>query len=57
MGQGGAVPHGRREPVKLRRPLLAAHTAIFVTTDEGGGYYDSGYVQPLTFFGDGPGSP
>ena len=28
-------------------------TAIFVTTDEGGGYYDSGYVQPLDFFGDG----
>jgi hypothetical protein len=22
--------------------------------DEGGGYYDSGYVQPLDFFGDGP---
>jgi len=21
--------------------------------DEGGGYYDSGYVQPLDFFGDG----
>ncbi len=28
-------------------------TAIFITTDEGGGYYDSGYVQPLDFFGDG----
>ncbi|MBV8833571.1 MAG: phosphoesterase, partial [Acidobacteriaceae bacterium] len=28
-------------------------TAIFVTMDEGGGYYDSGYVQPLDFFGDG----
>ena len=24
-----------------------------VTFDEGGGYYDSGYVQPLDFFGDG----
>jgi phospholipase C len=24
-----------------------------VTVDEGGGYYDSGYVQPLDFFGDG----
>jgi phospholipase C len=21
--------------------------------DEGGGYYDSGYIQPLDFFGDG----
>jgi phospholipase C len=30
-----------------------AKTAILVTTDEGGGYYDSGYVQPLDFFGDG----
>jgi len=28
-------------------------TAIFVTVDEGGGYYDSGYVQPLDYFGDG----
>ena len=28
-------------------------TAIFITLDEGGGYYDSGYVQPLDFFGDG----
>jgi phospholipase C len=28
-------------------------TAIFITFDEGVGYYDSGYVQPLDFFGDG----
>jgi acid phosphatase len=28
-------------------------TAIIVTMDEGGGYYDSGYVQPVDFFGDG----
>lgn len=28
-------------------------TAVFVTFDEGGGYYDSGYVQPVDFFGDG----
>lgn len=34
-------------------PALWADTAIFVTMDEGGGYYDSGYVQPLDFFGDG----
>jgi phospholipase C len=32
---------------------LWAHTAIFVTFDEGGGYYDSGYIQPVSFFGDG----
>ena len=34
-------------------PTLWKDTAIFVTFDEGGGYYDSGYVQPLDFFGDG----
>jgi phospholipase C len=28
-------------------------SAILVTTDEGGGYYDSGYVQIIDFFGDG----
>jgi phospholipase C len=32
---------------------LWADTAIFVTFDEGGGYYDSGYIQALDFFGDG----
>jgi phospholipase C len=32
---------------------LWASTAIIVTFDEGGGYYDSGYIQPLDFFGDG----
>jgi phospholipase C len=31
----------------------ADDTAIFITFDEGGGYYDSGYVQPVDFFGDG----
>ena len=35
------------------QPELWKDTAIFVTFDEGGGYYDSGYVQPLDFFGDG----
>jgi phospholipase C len=28
-------------------------TAIMITFDEGGGYYDSGYVQAIDFFGDG----
>jgi phospholipase C len=28
-------------------------TAILVTFDEGGGYYDSGYVQAVDYFGDG----
>ncbi len=34
-------------------PSLWKDTAIMITTDEGGGYYDSGYVQPIDFFGDG----
>jgi phospholipase C len=34
-------------------PKLWQDTAIFITFDEGGGYYDSGYVQPLDYFGDG----
>ncbi len=34
-------------------PELWKDTAILVTFDEGGGYYDSGYVQPVDFFGDG----
>ncbi len=34
-------------------PRLWNNTAIFITFDEGGGYYDSGYVQPLDYFGDG----
>ena len=34
-------------------PELWASTAILITTDEGGGYYDSGYIQPVDFFGDG----
>jgi acid phosphatase len=36
---------------------LWKHTAILVTTDEGGGYFDSGYIQPQDFFGDGPRIP
>lgn len=36
-----------------RNPALWKKTAILVTFDEGGGYYDSGYVQFIDFFGDG----
>jgi phospholipase C len=32
---------------------LAKNTAIMITVDEGGGYWDSGYIQQLDFFGDG----
>jgi phospholipase C len=38
-------------------PELKAETAVFITFDEGGGYYDSGFIQPLDFFGDGPRIP
>ncbi len=34
-------------------PDLWLSTAVFITVDEGGGYYDSGYIQSLDFFGDG----
>jgi Phosphoesterase family len=37
---------------------LAASTAFIITLDEGGGgYFDSGYMQPIDFFGDGPRIP
>ena len=38
-------------------PTLWRNTAVFVTFDESGGYYDSGYIQPVSFFGDGPRVP
>jgi phospholipase C len=38
-------------------PKQWAETAIFVTVDEGGGYYDSGFIQPVDFFGTGPRIP
>ncbi|GJI96166.1 acid phosphatase [Duganella caerulea] len=34
-------------------PALWKNTVVLVTFDEGGGYYDSGYVQAIDFFGDG----
>jgi len=43
---------------KLKRHHdLFADTAFIVTFDEGGGYWDSGFFQPLDFFGDGPRIP
>jgi phospholipase C len=38
-------------------PKLWAETAIMITEDEGGGYWDSGYIQPLDYFGDGTRMP
>lgn len=44
--------------LKLKQnPKLWQKTAILVTFDESGGYYDSGYIQPIDFFGDGPRVP
>src|SRR4030088_2307545 len=40
------------DDVQANRKLWES-TAIIVTFDEGGGYYDSGYIQPLDYFGDG----
>jgi phospholipase C len=33
---------------------LWSDTAILITFDESGGLYDTGYIQPIDFFGDGP---
>lgn len=41
----------------MKNKELWKSTAILITTDEGGGYYDSGFIQPLDFFGDGPRVP
>jgi phospholipase C len=38
-------------------PTLKAETVVFITWDEAGGYYDSGFVQSIDFFGDGPRIP
>jgi len=38
-------------------PKLWADTAVSITMDEGGGYYDSGFIQPVDFFGTGPRIP
>jgi len=40
-----------------RHPELFAETVFIVTFDEGGGLWDSGFMQPLDFFGDGPRIP
>jgi phospholipase C len=34
-----------------------SRTAIFITVDEGGGFYDSGFIQWVDFFGTGPRIP
>jgi phospholipase C len=42
---------------QLKKYNQLSDTALFVTFDEGGGYFDSGFIQPLDFFGDGPRIP
>jgi phospholipase C len=39
------------------QPDLKKTTAVFITWDEAGGYWDSGFVQVFDFFGDGPRIP
>jgi phospholipase C len=51
-----AFVRGVIDEVQARRELWS-HTAVIVTTDEGGGHFDSGYIQLLDFFGDGPRIP
>jgi phospholipase C len=36
-----------------QNPNVWNDTAVMITFDEGGGYYDSGYIQSVDFFGDG----
>jgi phospholipase C len=44
----------RKLLVELQKnPDLWKTTVVFITVDEGGGYYDSGYIQQLDYFGDG----
>jgi phospholipase C len=38
-------------------PQLFEETAFIITFAEGGGYFDSGFFQPLDFFGDVPRIP
>jgi phospholipase C len=51
-----AVAYAKPDSLQANRGLWR-ETAIFVTFDEGGGLYDSGYFQPLDYFGDGPRIP
>jgi phospholipase C len=37
----------------IQKRSLFSDTAVMITFDEGGGYFDSGYIQLLDFFGDG----
>ena len=40
-----------------QQPQPFRDTAVFITFDEGDGSWDSGYFQPVDFFGDGPRIP
>jgi len=46
----GFVKH--RQAVQAQPKCGPARRSL-ITEDEGGGYYDSGYIQPVDFFGDG----
>jgi phospholipase C len=38
-------------------PKLKEETVVFITWDEAGGYWDSGFIQPIDYLGDGPRIP
>jgi hypothetical protein len=47
-----SLSHG--EAVYVECSVSRGTPAIFITTDESGGLYDSGYIQTIDFFGDCP---
>ena len=62
VGARSPTSRARVLEVRIQSPPAASlrlfkDTALFVAFDEGGGYWDSGYIQPLDFFGDGPRIP
>ena len=48
---------GRRSSTNWGATMNCGKDCHVCTFDEGGGYYDSGYIQPLDYFGDGPHMP
>ena len=48
------APEWPPHPYEFPKYVAGVNTAILITFDESGGQYDSGYIQPIDFFGDGP---
>jgi phospholipase C len=47
-------PRGKVLQALQADQALWQSTAVLITFDESGGFYDSGDIQPLGFFSDGP---